>query len=107
MTLPQAARKLEKYIITLPSAKQFNMLSREPRKAMMTLQDSAYNARISIERYFNSDDSIEQAQYLGSSLENIKVVSENILAAGQHDLLGPVDVAHLSALAEHIKERLQ
>jgi hypothetical protein len=106
-TLPQAARKLEKYIMTLPSAKQFNTLSSEPRKAMMTLQESAYNARIAVERYFHADDSDEQVLFLTTAIENITVTGDSILLASGYDLLGPADVAHLSALAEHIKERLQ
>ena len=106
-TLPQATKKLEKYIMTLPSAKQFNTLSTEPRKAMMALSDSAYTLRINTERYFHADDSAEQRLFLAAAIEQAAEVNDLILAASQHDLLGPADVAHLSALAEHIKERLQ
>lgn len=107
MTLPQAARKLEKYIMTLPAAKQFNTLSSAPRRVMMELQDSAYVARIAVERYFNANDSEEQALFLATAIEQTTKVNEHILLASNYDLLGPVDVAHLSALAEHIHERLQ
>jgi hypothetical protein len=106
-SLPKMARKLEKYIMMLPSAKQFNTLSSEPRKAMMTLQDSAYNARIAVERYFHADDSDEQAQFLAIAIEQTTLAGDQILTASSYDLLGPADVAHLSALAEQIKERLQ
>jgi hypothetical protein len=107
LTLPQVAKKLEKYIMTLPAAKQFNTLSSEPRKAMMALSDSVYNLRIAAERYFHADDSEEQRLFLEKAIEQATVANDQILAASAHDLLGPVDVAHLSALAEHIKERLQ
>jgi hypothetical protein len=106
-SLPKMARKLEKYIMTLPKAKQFNTLSSEPRKAMMSLSDSAYNARIAIERYFHADDSQEQAQFLQVAIEQTTLAGEQILHASNFDLLGPADVAHLSALAEQIKERLK
>jgi hypothetical protein len=107
MTLPAQMKKLEKYIMMLPSAKQFNTLKSEPRKAMILLSDSAYNARIAVERYFHADDSEEQKLFLTAAIEHVTTTNNAILAASQHDLLGPADVAHLSALAEHIKERLQ
>lgn len=106
LTLPQMAKKLEKFVLTLPMAKRFNTLSTEPRKAMMDLQDSAYNLRVNTERYFHADDSAEQQMFLDEAIRQANLLSEQILVASQHDLLGPVDVAHLSALAEHIREQL-
>jgi hypothetical protein len=107
LTLPQVAKKLEKNVMTLPAAKKFNTLKPEPRKAMMELSDSVYNLRINTERYFHADDSEEQQKFLEEAILQIEKVQKLILDASQYDLLGPVDVAHLSALAEHIKERLQ
>ncbi|MDQ3123586.1 MAG: hypothetical protein M3Q14_02800 [bacterium] len=105
-SVPVVARRLEKYVLTLPSAKKLNMLSSEPRKAMMALSDSTASLKVYCERYFNADDSQEQKVFLEQAIELAKETNDNILAAGQHDLLGPADVAHLSALAEHIRERL-
>ncbi len=107
LTLPQVARRLEKYVVTLPSAKQFNTLSSEPRKAMLALTDSVYSLRVACERYFHADDSAEQQMFLEEAVIQVKLANERILLAGSYDLLGPADVAQLSALAEHIKERLQ
>lgn len=107
LTLPQVAKKLEKFIMTLPAAKQFNTLSSEPRKAMMALSDGGYSLRIATERYFHADDSAEQQVFLETAAEQASLLNDRILEASQHDLLGPADVAHLSALAEHIRERLQ
>lgn len=106
LTLPQVAKKLEKYIMTLPAAKRFNTLSTAPRKAMMDLIDSVYALRINTERYFHADDSEEQRLFIEEAIEHAKLVDERILVAGNYDLLGPVDVAHLGALNEHILERL-
>ncbi len=107
LTLPQVAKKLEKYIMTLPAAKRFNTLSSEPRKAMMALTDSVYSLRVATERYFHADDSAEQQLFLEEAGIQVKLTGDQILMASSFDLLGPADVAHLSALAEHIKERLQ
>lgn len=106
-TLPQLAKKLEEYIMTLPSAKQFNTLSRGPRQVMMNLQDAAYNLRTNTERYFFADDSEEQKLFIASAIEQAKLTNEYILRASEYDLLGPADVAHLSALADSIRERLE
>lgn len=92
--------------MTLPAAKQFNTLSAAPRKAMMSLSDSAYSLRINTERYFHADDSEEQKLFLAAAIEQAKLVNEGILVASTHDLLGPADVAHLGALNEQILERL-
>ncbi len=93
--------------MTLPSAKQFNTLSTEPRKVMIALQDSAYAMRINTERYFFADDSEEQQLFIAAAIEQAKLVNEYILRASEYDLLGPADVAHLSALADSIRERLE
>lgn len=106
LTLPELAKKLEKYIMTLPAAKQFNKLSSQPRQVMMDLSDSAYSLRVNCQQYFSADDSEEQKLFLMSALEYSGKLQEQILIASQHDLLGPVDVAHLSALSEQINERL-
>lgn len=106
MMLPQIAKKLEKYILALPAAKQFNTLSNEPRKAMMDLSDSAYSLRINTERYFAADDTEEQKMFIEAAKDQARRVDEYILLAGQHELLGPADVAHLGALNELILEKL-
>ncbi len=107
LTLPQVARRLEKYILALPAAKQFNTLGSEPRKAMIALVDSSYSLRVASERYFHADDSKEQKLFLAEAIEQAGHTNERILNAGNYDLLGAADVAQLSALAEHIRERLQ
>ncbi len=106
-SLSKAAKRLQKYVYALPHAKQLNMLSSERRKAMIELRNNIDTAQSSIVRYESSDDTKEKAKALEASIEYIVSTNEAIIQASQHDLLGPADVAHLSALSEHIKERLQ
>ncbi len=106
LNLPQIAKLLERYLATLPASKQFNKLGTEPRKAMIALSDKSYSLRINTEKYFYADDSDEQKMFLEASIEDADMLSEQILVASQFDLLGPVDVAHLSALTESIRDRL-
>ncbi len=105
-TLAQDVKKLEKYILNLPKAKHLNAMNRAERDAMLDLRDSVSLARENIVLYSVSDDSDVQAKALDKSVEHIQLVNDKIMFASQYDLLGPVDVAHLSALAESIKERL-
>lgn len=106
-TLPQAARKLEKYIMTLPAAKRQNLLGSAEREVMMELTQAAAVVRGNIVTLPMTEDTLEQTRLLDESVEGLKSLHALILAASQYDLLDPTDVAHLSALAELIKERLQ
>lgn len=107
LTLSAAAKRLEKYVFALPFAKQLNVLSGARREAMIDLRDHVSEARVCIVRYQSSDDSTEQSQALRASIEEIIATNEAIVYASQFELLDPADVAHLSALAEQLKERLQ
>lgn len=100
------AKKLEKYVSNLPSAKQANTLPKTAAEAMFDLRQSVYEVRASINDYFASDDAAEQSKLLARAAESADSTNEQILLASQHDLLDPVDVAHLSAIVEQIKERL-
>lgn len=104
--LGMAVKKLERYILALPHAKQLNKLSTQRRDAMMSLRDAAGVARVSVARYLSSDDSDEQAEALQESIEHVTATNEAIMYASQYDLLDAADVAQLSSLAQHIKERL-
>jgi hypothetical protein len=106
-SLPAQVKKLEKYINTLPHAKNLNMLSRAPREAMITLRDSIFTARQAVDLYFGSDDTKEQLMALETALSSLKVVGIAIMDASQYDLLDVADVAHLSALNEYIVEQLR
>lgn len=82
------------------------MLDRPAREAMITLRDEASGARVAVARYWGNDDTNEQQQALEEAVEHLKVLQSTILSASQHELLDTVDVAHLSALAEQLTERL-
>ncbi len=106
-SLGKQAKKLEKYILTLPHAKHLNSLSSAPREVMITLQNSAYTARRSLEVYSSTDDTHEKQLSLEEAVTQLKKVQEAILHASQHDLLGIADVAHLSALSEQLTDQLK
>lgn len=73
----------------------------------MALTETSYLLRTSAQHYFHADDTTEQRQYLDVAIEQAALLQQYILAASQHDLLDPADVAHLSALTEQITERLR
>lgn len=100
-------RKLEKYVMTLPVAKKLNMLSRQEQEAVIGMTGGVTEARINISKYLSSDDTDEQAKLLSAGIESLETTNKAVLAASQLDLIDAADVAHLSALADHINERLQ
>lgn len=106
-SLSKQVKQLEKYILTLPHAKKLNTLGRQQREAMTKLCDSAYNGRRAVETYASSDDTKEQMQALNEAIGSLTEVGKLILAASSYDLLDVTDVAHLSALSEHIIDQLK
>lgn len=106
-SLSAQVKKLEKYIYTLKAARELNKLDRLPRESMIRLRDSVTTARGAVDRYFGSDDTAEQVMALTEAIDQLKLVGETILEASQYDLLDIADVAHLSALNEHIIDQLK
>ena len=106
-SLSKQAKKLERYINTLPHAKQLNKLSSAPREVMIALTTSIFQARRATETYSGSDDTEEQLMALEEAIMSYKQVNKSILLASSYDLIDTVDVAHLSALCEQILDRLR
>lgn len=100
-------KKLERYVMNLPKAKKLNTLNRLEREAMLDLRDNVSSARENIVKYTTADDTAEKLECLSASIEQTKLLNDSLLIASQYDLLDVVDVAHLSAMTETIKERLQ
>lgn len=105
-SLSKQVKKLEKYIYTLKAARELNKLDRLPREAIIRLRDAITTARGAVDRYFGSDDSKEQLLALQEAKDQLNEAGDAILAASQYDLLDVADVAHLSALNEHIIDQL-
>jgi hypothetical protein len=74
---------------------------------MIKLRDHAYIARRAVETYSSSDDTREQVQALEEAIVHLTETGKSILDASNHDLLDVADVAHLSALNEHIMDQLK
>jgi len=105
-TLPQSTKKLEKYIYNIPAARKLNTLDRPARESITLLCNAITSARAAVDLYWGGDDTTKQAIALQESILQLKLVNEAILEASNHDLLDVTDVAHLSALNEHIMEQL-
>lgn len=106
-SLNNEVRKLERYVMNLPMAKNLNTMSKREREAMLDLREATESLRINIVKYSTSDDTADKAKYLSAGIKQVKSLNELILIASQYDLVDVVDVAHLSAITEIIKERLE
>lgn len=106
-SLTTQSRKLEKYIYTLPMAKRLNELGRDAKNSIMDLKDLVSSVRENISKFETTDDKNEKLEHQKMAVEQLAKVQEQILATSQYDLLDTADVAHLSALAEHISDKLQ
>ncbi|MCA9348017.1 hypothetical protein KC867_01255 [Candidatus Saccharibacteria bacterium] len=106
-SLSNKAKTLDRYIMNLPMSKSMNTMSRQEQVAMLDLRDGASMLRVAVTKYFASDDLDEKRIALEDSVGLVKDLDVFIIEASKLDLLGPVDVAHLSALADSIRERLE
>jgi transcription termination factor NusB len=106
-SLTTQARKLEKYIYTLPMAKRLNELSRDSKNSIMDLKDLVTSVRDNVSKYETTDDAKEKQEYQKIAIEKLVVVQDQILKTSQYDLLDTADVAHLSAIAEYLSDNLQ
>lgn len=104
-SIPQTLRRLERYIYNLPAARSLNTLKRDARDAVLDLRDNISNARSTFTE-MDEDDVLASIKATELSIDYLKRVEQSILKVSSYDLLGAVDVAELSALTEHIRERL-
>jgi hypothetical protein len=104
-SIPQTLKRLERYIHNLQAARSLNTLKRDARDAVLELREAISNAR-STYTEVDEDDAFETIKATELSIDYLKQVEQLILKVSSYDLLGAVDVAELSALTEHLRERL-
>ncbi len=78
---------------------------------MQNMLDSVALARGQAQFSLNDEDNEAQAHGFNLVLEQLSITQEKTLAAGGYDLLGPVDVAELSAIndlcQQYVRRALQ
>lgn len=93
-------RRLEKYLIGLPLARNRNMLSREQRDCMNTLLDNMALARRQFEYSAGDEDALARRKGFLLTIEQLKIVHKNLLHPSIQDDLSAADVSQLTSLAE-------
>ena len=93
-------KRLEKYLIGLPVARNRNMLSREQRDTMNEVLDNAALARKQFEFSVMDEDATAQAQGFDLTIEQLKVIRQGLLHPSMQEQLSAVDVSQLTSLAE-------
>ncbi|MDB5186337.1 MAG: hypothetical protein JWL85_860 [Candidatus Saccharibacteria bacterium] len=83
-------------------------LDSDAREASMAVKKSMMMARSYIRDYELLDDDLyAQASILPEAIECLEKLRTDILNASQHNLIGAIDVAQLTAQLEQILERLR
>jgi hypothetical protein len=93
-------RRLEKYLIGLPLARNRNMLSREQRDVANLLLDNMALARRQFEYSAGDEDAVARSKGFLLTTEQLKVVHKNLLHPAIQDSLTAADVAQLTSLAD-------
>lgn len=100
-------RRLERYVYNLKAARELNMLSSRERDIMLDLRESITAARVAYNDSLSAEEAREIIKETETAMEKLEIVREQMLSASQYDLMTTVDVAQLSALNEHIYEKLK
>jgi hypothetical protein len=99
-------RKLEKYIGTLKPSRELNVLPLESREVILSMNNHISNARMLVFDSLTAANSQVQLVSLKAGIKHLQELDEDIVTASQLDLLGPADVAHLSAMTQQLVEGL-
>ena len=105
-SITASLKRLERYIYNIESTRALNALNRDARDVVLELRDTMSAARTVYAEAEASDNVRELIKATEASIERLKIVEESILKVSSFDLLGPVDVAELSAITQHIRDRL-
>lgn len=93
-------RRLEKYLVGLPLARNRNMLSREQRDCMNNLLDNMALARRQFEYSAGDEDASARRKGFLLAIEQLKTVHKNLLHPAIQDDLSAADIAQLTSLVE-------
>jgi hypothetical protein len=76
-------------------------------KLLASLRQNLTDARIYAHDYELSEMREEQLDNAKHSKKFLELVRQQILKASEHNIFGPVDVAHLSAQIDQVKDELK
>lgn len=82
-------------------------LSLNERKFISNLRQNLADTRINVTAYELSMTRQEQLRSAQTAKKCLAAAEKNILSASEYNIFGAIDVAHLSAQIETIKEGLQ
>lgn len=82
-------------------------LSYEEKELVRTLKLQLSDARLDVRDYEYAQTRVEQQQAATEGRQRLEQLQQQILKASEHNLLGAIDVAQLSALTQHIISELQ
>lgn len=83
------------------------VLSFEEKELVRTLKLQLSDARLDVRDYEYAQTRAEQQHAATEGRQRLEQLQQQILKASEHNLLGAIDVAQLSALTQHIISELQ
>lgn len=82
-------------------------VGREVQDRLGVMELAAQSARLFVREYEYAESRAEQQVAAKKARAELAAIQQLILFASQHDLLGPADVAQLSAEVQQITDELQ
>jgi hypothetical protein len=103
-------RQLRQIEFTVQGWRQYGDVDREAAKAYEALLRRVQRSGVVLKDYEElelAEDTRAQLRALPKVVKSLEQVRESILKASEHDLVGAVDVAHLSAELDELIARLR
>lgn len=105
-SLLRQAKELEQHVNRIMATYDLPTLSHAEQKAVATLKNQLIDARLDVRDYELAETRAEQLEFARAGRAHIEELQKSILKASEYHLLGATDVAHISALADHLHDEL-
>lgn len=103
----EQAKALDTHVSGIISAFDIDALMPDERKVLALIKRQLTDARLDVRDYEYADTRAEQQRYGKAAHKTLDAAQHSLLQASEYNLFGAVDIAHISAQIQHIKEQLQ
>ena len=100
-------KALDTHVNGIVSAFDIDALMPDERKILALIKRQLTDTRLDVRDYEYADTRAEQQRYAKTAHKTLDAVQSTLLQASEHNLFGAIDIAHISAQIQHIKEQLQ
>ena len=106
-SLVQQTKELTAQVSTVLTAQDTDSLDATEREVLATIKSRVVDIRLEVRDYEYAETRIEQQAHGKAAIKRLRVLQKDILTLSEYGIFSAVDVAQLTAQAEHIIDNLQ